>query len=105
MKSKITFSLIVLTLGVVSLMGEFLVNSKLAHIYHTTDGKGRLLFGIFEYQYLPYKYGIGAIILVAIVLNLISYRKKENPKLTIFCSLIIVVTSVLLFLRIWKIMI
>ena len=103
--AKNRISIIVVLLCILSLIGDFIINFKLAEIYVSTDGKGRLLFGICENLYLPYKYGVAIILIAAMALNLLTYSRKENKILTRFGSVLIIVSIILLFLRIWRLMI
>jgi|WetSurMetagenome_2_1015567.scaffolds.fasta_scaffold401767_1 hypothetical protein len=99
---KIKFSLFSIIISLISIVLITWLNYDLVQTYNFTDGKGRALFGIFESTYLIYKYMIGVIILVAIGTSVIGAIKRDNS-ISIYISFLLVTISILLiFLRLWK---
>ena len=100
--NKIKFSLFSIIISLISIVLIIWLNFDLSKTYNLTDGKGRALFGVFESTYLFYKYLIGFIIIVATLTSFIGAIKKDNS-ISIYISILLVTISILLiFIRLWK---
>ena len=96
--SKISILISLLTLALI-----IWLNLDIAQTYNSTDGKGRALFGIFEITYINYKYLIGAIILIAFGTSIFAVIKKDNSVFVYISFFLVIISSVLIFSRLWKI--
>jgi hypothetical protein len=101
--AKIKLSKISILISLLALALIIWLNLDIAQTYNSTDGKGRALFGIIEITYLIHKYLIGAIILIAFGTSIFAVRKKDNSVFVYISFLLVIISSILIFLRLWKI--
>jgi hypothetical protein len=80
-------------------------NYYLACRYITVDGKTKLLFGIIELSILHNKFVIASIILLAMISSIIAYKRNETQKKIIVSLILSAIGIILLFVRIWKLMV
>lgn len=102
---KYRFSVLSIILSIVCIITVIVVNRKIVGQYLLSDGKTRALFGITEILEFSYQYYLIIPNLISLFLGLIAIRKKEK-KLTIQIALSISILSIILiFSRIWRLMI
>jgi hypothetical protein len=105
MKPVNLYSKLSIAFSATALMGLTALNIYLAYRYMHCDGKTRALFGIIELVHLPYKYAIGAVTVIAISLAFAATKKNESKSFINAVWLFSVLTSVLIFVRFWKLFI
>jgi hypothetical protein len=100
---KIKLSKLSILLSLLTLVLIIWLNFDIAQTYNSTDGKGRALFGILEFEYINYKILIGAIILIALGSSIFAVIKKDNSVYVYISFFLVILSSILIFLRFWKI--
>ncbi len=81
------------------------INHKLAIQYLSSDGKTKVMFGIIEWSRLDYKFYSALLIILAILFLVKAINRKENRLVLVVSSLFIVISTGMLFVRFWKMMI
>ncbi|GAA4340115.1 hypothetical protein GCM10023184_37650 [Flaviaesturariibacter amylovorans] len=79
------------------------INLQIAARYEAATGKTRALFGIVELTY-GYKYFLAFAGLLATALGIVAYRRGEQ-RLGTFATVIALVALLMVFLRIWTLMV
>lgn len=81
------------------------INHDIALRYLSSDGKTKALFGITETLVFYYQYYFIGLSLIALILAIIGTKRKENRLLNRFAYTIGLFSLIIIFLRIWKLMI
>jgi hypothetical protein len=81
------------------------VNYEIALRYLSSDRKTQALFGITELLSFSYKYYFLIISVLSIVLLIFSLRKKEDKLIIGFAFGLSLFSILVIFIRIWKLMI
>jgi hypothetical protein len=81
------------------------INHDIALRYLSSDGKTRALFGITEILSFSYQYYLVILSVLSIVITFISIRKKEKKRTIILAISLSILSIVLIFSRIWRLMI
>ena len=101
---KDIFSKISISLNIIFAIIILKINYDISQKYLLADGKTQALFSFVEMSYF-YQYYFLILIIFAVIAAIVAKRKKENKTLVLI-SFILSVTSVLLiFLRVWRIVI
>ena len=99
------FSLISLIISIGSTLYLIILNYNLAQRFLSVDGKTQALFGIIELSWLNYKLYIVPFLILSLLLWVLSIRKKELRALSVTATILIVISIILVFIRIWRWMI
>ncbi len=97
-----SISVIFSALGIISTIK---INYDIALRYLSSDGKTQALFGITEILYFYYQYFIVVLSLTAIIFAVIGTKKNENRLTNRVAYLLGVMSIILIFTRIWRLMI
>lgn len=92
----------------VGAFGLFLLirnNYNLSVLYLSAKGKTRGLFSIVETLNYYFKYYILVIIAVALLFAVVAMRKKEEERMVYFAIGLCVLTAILVFVPLWRLMI
>jgi hypothetical protein len=81
------------------------INNEIAAFYLATVGKGRALFGLAETLRFGYQYYLSVLTILSIVFSFIALKKNESKTITFVSFVLIIITIILLFSRIWRLMI
>jgi len=87
------------------MVGISLVNYDIAYHYIHADGKTRALFGIIEYLSYSYKYYYLVSGILSLVLGLMVIRKNEIRPIDYFALVLSILSIIIVFIPIWKMMI
>ena len=102
---KNKFSELSIILSIICIIAVIIVNFKIANQYFLSDGKTKALFGLIELTTFYYKYYFVILGILSLILGLLGIKKKEL-KLTYLIALSLSVLSIILvFIRLWKLMI
>lgn len=93
---------ILLSLTGLILLGK--INLDIAHVYQMSHEKTRAVFGLLELSFV-YKYFAGIFGLVAIILTIFAYLKKEKKTWVKTAAVFSMMAFLVTFLKIWKLMI
>lgn len=102
---KNTFSVLSIFLSCCLAAAVVRINNEIAAAYIATDGKGRALFGLIETLRFGYQYYFLILAILSIVFSFIALKKNENKTITVVSFVLIIITIILLFSRIWRLMI
>ncbi len=92
-------------LSLISILGIIFQNYRLAVMYNESGGKNRALFGITEIAQYDIKLYLGIFLFVALLIGIIAIRRKENKIFSLLSIIVSLIGIILLFFRIWTIMI
>ena len=92
-------------LSIISICGIIFHNYKLAKIYLKVGGKTRALFGITELVHLEMKIYMGLVSLISLTVGIIAFQKQENKLLSTLSIYLSGISIILIFIRLWKLMI
>lgn len=92
-------------IGLICICGIILQNYRLAEMFNKSSGKNRALFGIIELTQLHIKIYLGIVLIVALTFGIFAIRKTENRQFSIFSIALSLIGIILLFIRIWMIMV
>jgi len=81
------------------------INTDIAHTYLQSDGKTKALFGITETLVFYYQYYFIGLSLIALVLAIIGTKRKENRLMNRLSYIIGLLSLIMIFLRVWRLMI
>ncbi|SRR5258708_6357982 len=90
---------------VIALVGLIALNIHLAEHYKKADGKTKALFGLIELGHLTYNYAIGATAIIALILLFVAIKKNESRTLIRLALALFLLTAVLIFAQLWKLII
>lgn len=79
------------------------INYDIAEKYLSSDSKTQAL-GLFEIQYF-YQYYLFIFVIIAIIFSILSKRKNENQRLIYISIIFSIISIILIFSRIWRLMI
>lgn len=97
-------SLIAILLSITGFILLVKINLDIAHVYQMAHEKTRAVFGLLELSFV-YKYFAGIFGLVAIILTVFAYLKKEKLQWVKTAAVFSVVAFLVTFLKIWKLMV
>jgi uncharacterized membrane protein YdcZ (DUF606 family) len=81
------------------------INTDIAHRYLQSDGKTKALFGITETLVFYYQYYFIGLSLIALILAIIGTKRKENRLVNRLAYIIGLLSLIIIFLRVWRLMI
>jgi hypothetical protein len=96
---KLLFSLV---FSFVSLISTAWINISIARAYLRADGKTRALFGLTELITYGFKYWVVIPGMIALILSLSSRRRSLFRS---FCIAFAIVSIILVFVRLWKLLV
>jgi hypothetical protein len=99
------YSLISLIISGLCIFITISINIEIAKRFLQSDGKTRALFGITETLVFSYQYYFVGLSLTALILAIIGTKKKENKLINRTAYLIGLLSVVLIFAGIWRLMI
>ena len=91
--------------SLVCICGIVFQNYRLAEMFNKSRGKNRALFGITELIQLDVKLYLGIVLVVSLVFGILAIRKAENKQLSILSIILSVIGIILLFIRLWPMMV
>lgn len=92
-------------ISLMCICGIVFQNYRLADMFNKSRGKNRALFGITELAQLEVKLYIGIVLIVGLVFGILAIRKAENIQLSILSIILSVSGIILLYTRLWPVMI
>lgn len=95
------YSVASIILSLICIGATVFQNFRLLRMYRQARGKDKALFGITEISELDVKLYIGIGIVFGLILALVAIRKKENRTLSYTAVLFALLSSLLLFVRLW----
>ncbi len=99
------FSLISLIISGFCISTAIKINFDIAQRYSQCDGKTQALFGITETLEFYYQYYNIGLIIIAIVFAIIGTKRKENRMINGIAYFICVISLIIIFTRLWRLMI
>ena len=81
------------------------INAKIANRYLSSDGKTKALFGIVETLSYSYKYWFIGLSIGSIITAIIGNRKKEGKKIFWISMTLGIISMMIIFTPIWRLMI
>jgi len=102
---KKAYSLISVILSGLCISIIIKINIDIAQRYLQSDGKTQALFGItetFEFYYQYYYLGLS---LIALILAMIGTKRKENSLINRTAYIISLISLIIIFARVWRLMI
>lgn len=102
-KNKWTFTGFFLALACTC--GVIIQDYRLSRMYINASGKTKALFGITELIQSYVKICIGLVLLVSLLLLITGVSRKENKRYILLAFITVLITTALLFMRIWRWMI
>jgi len=81
------------------------INIDIAQRYLHSDGKTQALFGITETLVFYYQYYFIGFSLGALILAIIGTRRKENRYVNRLAYIIGIISLIIIFARVWRLMI
>ncbi len=94
------YSSISIFLSCILLFPVYIINHQIAQAYSHADGKTRALFGLTELTF-SYQYIFTVLSLLSLVFIGIARKKKENIYFIIAASFLMILSTTLLYGRIW----
>jgi len=101
---KPSLSAISIILSLANIAMIIKINHDIAIRYLSSDGKTKALFGIIELQF-NYKYYFILIGLLSLSLAILAIRKKGNILITQIATILGILSTALIFVRLWRLMI
>jgi hypothetical protein len=98
-----SFSKTSIIIGAICFLNIFILNILIAIEYANSGKKDQAYFFLNELRYIYPKLVIGIVIFVALLLLTIGAFKKEQPKQLLLSLLLIVLTILFIFLKVWKV--
>ena len=92
-------------ISLVCICGIVFQNYRLAEMFNKSRGKNRALFGITELVELDVKLYLGIVLIVALIIGILAIRKAENRQFSILSIVLSVIGIILLFIRMWTMMV
>jgi hypothetical protein len=81
------------------------INTDIAQRYLQSDGKTKGLFGITEILVFYYQYYFVGLSLIALILSIIGTKRKENRLANRLSYIIGLLSLIIIFVRVWRLMI
>jgi hypothetical protein len=97
-------SSISIVLSIICIVLILLINYIIALRFNSADGKTQALFGIIELTNYSYKYYFVLLSFISLVFAIAAKRRKEPVKLNRIAFILGIISLVLIFLRIWRMM-
>lgn len=98
------FSIISLLISILCIGFIVKINIDIADVYKSADGKTQALFGLVEMAFL-YKYYCLFFCLVSLVMAFIAKRKEELNIMTRLALAFSIMSVIIVFIKIWKLII
>jgi len=102
---KDKYSKISIAFSILCLIVIIKINHDIASRYLSSDGKTKALFGITEILCFYYQYYFVILSLTAFVFAIFGSKRKENRLINQIAYLLGLFSMIIIFLRIWRIMI
>jgi hypothetical protein len=102
---KNLLSILSIIISIICISIIFKINYDISIAYKLADGKTKLLFGITELLSFGYKYYNLILIFSSLILCLLAKIKKENKCIVVSALILSGISTVLIFLSLWKLMI
>lgn len=102
---KSRFSILSIILSAICILIVFLIDFKIGRQYLSSSGKTQALFGIVEILSFSYKYYFIVVALSSIIFSIIGNRKRENPRINWLAFGLSVVSLIIIFIPVWRVMI
>jgi hypothetical protein len=81
------------------------INTDIAQRYLQSDGKTKALFGITETLVFYYQYYFVGLSLIALILAIIGTKRKENRLVNRLAYIIGILSLIIIFVSVWRLMI
>jgi hypothetical protein len=81
------------------------INIDIAHRYFQSDGKTKALFGITETLVFHYQYYFVGLSLIALAFAILGSKRKEQKIVNRVSYIIGAISLILIFARVWRLMI
>ena len=81
------------------------INTDIAQRYLQSDDKTRALFGITETLVFYYQYHFAELSMIAMILSIIGTKRKENRLVNRLAYVIGLLSLIIIFARVWRLMI
>ena len=78
------------------------INIKIANRYLSADGKTQALFGIVETLSFAYKYWFIGLSIGSIITSILGKRKKEGKNIFIISLTLSLISLMMIFIPIWR---
>lgn len=98
-------STISIILSILCLLIITWINTKIANRYLTSDGKTQALFGIVETLSFSYKYWFIGLSIGSIITAILSKRKNEGKQIFWISMTLGIISMIIIFTPIWRLMI
>lgn len=102
-KSVLSYVSFLLSIGCVIVIIK--INNDIAIKYLLSDGKTKLLFGIIEALNFHYKYYFILMSLTALAFSIFAFKRRENKIINRITFIMALLSLILIFSPIWRIMI
>ena len=102
---KNLLSILSIIISVICISIILKINYDISIAFKQADGKTKLLFGITELLRFGYKYYYLILSVISLILCLLAKRKNEIISIVLFAFILTCLSTVLIFLSLWKIMI
>jgi hypothetical protein len=98
-------STISISLSLLCILIVIWINIKIANRYLSSDGKTQALFGIVELLCYSFKYWFVGLSLGSMILSILGKRKNEGERIFWISVTLGLISLILIFTPIWRIMI
>ena len=92
-------------ISIICIIAILIINQEIARRYQSLDGKTQAFFGIIELTTFGYLYCFIIPGIIALILGIKSFLKKETRWKAIFATAIACFAVAIVFMRIWRLMI
>ncbi|TRZ41637.1 hypothetical protein [Robertkochia solimangrovi] len=104
-KTNYSYSIISIAASGASILMILKINVEIAQRYMLSDGKTQALFGLIELSEFIGKYYFLGLSILALILAIIGFRRKEGKCINGFALVAGIVSIILVFSRIWTFMV
>ena len=101
---KNLYSIVSITISIICIIVIVKINYIIALVYKLADGKAQALFGIVEISYF-YKYYYLLLGFMSFSFALLANRKHEMKTLSQIAFGLSIISIIIIFVRLWKLMV